>query len=136
MAFDPVRSESEQHKELGARLSTFSQGQEERLAEYRAEQLGLPYINLVVFPIDSDVLERIPKKDAIRAQGVLFYKQGGDVRVGVVDPSSPEVKALAKQIEERMVMNLICMWYPSVVLLHLLLGIGGMFRKTLLHKES
>jgi type II secretory ATPase GspE/PulE/Tfp pilus assembly ATPase PilB-like protein len=102
MAFDPVRSESEQHKELGARLSTFSQGQEERLAEYRAEQLGLPYINLVVFPIDSDVLERIPKKDAIRAQGVLFYKQGGDVRVGVVDPSSPEVKALAKQIEERM----------------------------------
>lgn len=100
MVFDPVRSEAEQHKELGARLSTFSQGQEERLAEHRAQELGLPYINLVVFPIDSDVLERIPKQDAIRAQAVLFYKQGSDVRVGAPDPTSPEVQKLSKYIEE------------------------------------
>ncbi len=101
MVFDPVRSESEQHKELGARLSTFSQGQEERLAEHRAEETGLPYINLVVFPIDSDVLERIPKQDAIRAQAVLFYKQGGDVRVAATDPTSPAAQEFAKQVEER-----------------------------------
>ncbi len=101
MVFDPVRSEAEQHKELGARLSTFSQGQEERLAEHRAQQLGLPYVNLVVFPIDSDVLERISKQDAIRAEAVLFYKQGADLRVGAVDPQSPETQALAKQIEQQ-----------------------------------
>src|SRR3989344_3171744 len=101
MVFDPVRSEADQHKELGARLSTFSQGQEERLAEHRAQQLGLPYINLVIFPIDSDVLERIPKQDAIAAKAVLFYKQGGDVRVGAVDPHSAEVQKLAKHIEDR-----------------------------------
>ena len=100
MVFDPYASETEQHKELGARLSTFSQGQEERLAEHRAQELGLPYINLVVFPIDSDVLERIPKQDAIRAQAVLFYKQGSDVRVGTSDPTSPEVQVLSKYIEE------------------------------------
>ena len=99
MVFDPVRSEAEQHKELGARLSTFSQGQEERLAEHKAQELGLPYINLVVFPIDSDVLERVPKQDSLRAQAVLFYKQGGDVRVGVVDPASAAVQEFAKQIE-------------------------------------
>lgn len=99
MVFDPVRSEAEQHKELGARLSTFSQGQEERLAERLAEELGLPYINLVVFPIDSDVLERVPKQDAIRAQAVLFYKQGGDVRIGVVNPKSQEVQEFSKNIE-------------------------------------
>lgn len=100
MVFDPVRSEDEQRKELGARLSTFSQGQEERLAEQRAQELGLPYVNLVVFPIDSDVLERIPKQDALKAQAVLFYKQGSDLRVGAVNPNSPEAQALSKQIEE------------------------------------
>jgi type II secretory ATPase GspE/PulE/Tfp pilus assembly ATPase PilB-like protein len=101
MVFDPVLSEAERNKELGARLSTFSQGQEERLAERRAEELGLPYINLVVFPIDSDVLERVPKTDALRAQAVLFYKQGGDIRLAAVDPSSKEVQELAKQIETK-----------------------------------
>ncbi|MEK7499767.1 MAG: GspE/PulE family protein, partial [Patescibacteria group bacterium] len=99
MAFDPVRSEAEQHKELGARLSTFSQGQEERLAEHKAQELSLPYINLVVFPIDSDVLERVPKQDSLRAQAVLFYKQGADVRVGVVDPVSKGVQEFVKQVE-------------------------------------
>ncbi len=102
MPFDPVLSESEQRKELGARLSTFSQGQEERLAERRAAQLNLPYVNLVVFPIDSDVLERVSRKDAIDAQAVLFYKQGGDVRLAAFDPSTPAVQSLAKQLEDTM----------------------------------
>lgn len=102
MVFDPVISESDRQKELSAKLSTFSQGQEERLATMKAEQLGLPYINLVIFPIDSDVLERISKQDAMRAQAVVFYKQGSDIRLGAVDPSSPEVTEIAKQVEERM----------------------------------
>jgi type IV pilus assembly protein PilB len=102
MVFDPVISESERQKELSAKLSHFSQGQEERLAKTRADQLGLPYINLVIFPIDSDVLERISKAEASASQTVLFYKQGGDVRLGSVDPSSPQAQAMAKQIEERL----------------------------------
>ncbi len=102
MVFDPVISEGEREKELSAKLATFSQGQEERLASVKAEQLGLPYINLVVFPIDSDVLERISKQDASRAQVALFYKQGADIRVGAVDPQSPGAQEIAKQVEEKM----------------------------------
>ncbi len=102
MVFDPVISEGEREKELSAKLATFSQGQEERLASVKAEQLGLPYINLVVFPIDSDVLERISKQDALRAQVALFYKQGADIRVGAVDPQSPGAQEIAKQVEEKM----------------------------------
>ncbi len=101
MVFDPIISESERQKELSAKLATFSQGQEERLASVKADQLGLPYINLVIFPIDSDVLERISKQDATRAQVALFYKQGADVRLGAVDPQSPETQEVAKQVEER-----------------------------------
>lgn len=100
MVFDPALSESERHKELGAKLVTFSQGQEERLAQHRSEQLGIPYINLVVFPIDSDVLERVSKQDAMIAEALLFYKQGGDIRVGAVNPAAPATLALISQIKE------------------------------------
>ncbi len=101
MVSHPMLSESDQQKELSARISNFSQEQQERLAQRRAEQSSLPYINLVIFPIDSDVLERMSKQDALRAQSVLFYKQGGDVRMGAVDPNSPEAQEFAKLIEER-----------------------------------
>src|SRR3989344_5357974 len=102
MVFDPVISESERQQELTAKLATFSQGQEERLASVKAEQLGLPYINLVVFPIDSDVLERISKQDAQAAQVALFYKQGADIRVGAVDPQSAGAQEVAKKVEQTM----------------------------------
>lgn len=101
MTFDPVISESDRQKELAAKLSTFSQGQEERLASLKAQELGLPYINLVIFPIDSDVLERVSKQDAEHAQAVLFYKQGADVRLGAVKPHSPEVTQLVSHIKEK-----------------------------------
>ncbi|MCE9643203.1 MAG: GspE/PulE family protein [Candidatus Andersenbacteria bacterium] len=100
MVFDPAVSESERHKELGAKLVTFSQGQEERLAQHRSEQLGIPYINLVVFPIDSDVLERVSKQDAMTAEALLFYKQGGDIRIGAVNPTAPATISLVAKIKE------------------------------------
>ncbi len=100
MVFDPVISESDRQKELGAKLATFSQGQEERLASLKAEQLGLPYINLVIFPIDSDVLERVSKHDAARAEIVIFYKQGADVRLGAVDPESESAQEVVQQVQE------------------------------------
>lgn len=102
MVFDPVVSESERHKELGAKLVTFSQGQEERLAQHRAEQSGLSYINLVVFPIDSDVLEKVSKKDALESETILFYKQGGDVRMGAVNPSDPKAIAMIALVKEQL----------------------------------
>ncbi|MEO6077731.1 MAG: ATPase, T2SS/T4P/T4SS family, partial [Candidatus Andersenbacteria bacterium] len=102
MVFNLAASESERHKELGAKLVTFSQGQEERLAQHRSEQLGVPYINLVVFPIDSDVLERVSKQEALNAETLLFYKQGGDVRVGAVNPAEQKTIDLIGKIKEEL----------------------------------
>lgn len=100
MALDVSVDEHDRNKELSAKLSTFSQGQEERLAQRRSEQLGLPYINLVVFPIDADILERVPKPLAERAQAIFFYKQGGDIRVGAVNPEAPETQEIIARIKE------------------------------------
>lgn len=92
-------NEAEYNQALAARLYSLGTQQQERLARRRAEELKLPYINLSMWPVDPDVLEKIPKQIAEKAEAVLFYKQGKDIRVGVVNPTLPgvaEVDAIVK----------------------------------------
>lgn len=100
LVHDPS-NEGELKKELSAKLGMLGREQEERLAQERADRLGLPYISLVTFPIDPDVLEVIPKAQAEAAGIALFYRQGKDVRVGVVNPSQPGVSEVVQQLAER-----------------------------------
>ncbi len=86
MAYDPSLSNEDRQKELDAKLHQLSLEQQERLAEHRAQEFGMPYVSLVLFPIDPDVLETVPKSMAAKASATMFYKQGRDVRVGVVNP--------------------------------------------------
>ncbi|MDP3997313.1 MAG: GspE/PulE family protein [Candidatus Andersenbacteria bacterium] len=94
--------EKELKKDLSAKLSALGGEQQERLARRRAQALDLPYINLTMFPIDPDVLEILPRSQAERAQAVLFYKQGKDVRVGAVNPVLSEVAETTALIKERL----------------------------------
>lgn len=98
---DPSDQQSERQKELQARLGVLATEQQERLAQYRAEQLGLPYVSLALFPIDADVLERLPKSQAIAAQAVLFYKQGKDIRLAAVNPGSQEVTKIIEALKQQ-----------------------------------
>lgn len=79
--------EAELKKDMQARLGVLASEQEERIARRRAESLELPYITLHAFPLDADVLEIVPRTLAQQASAVLFYRQGKDIRVGVVNPS-------------------------------------------------
>lgn len=81
-----TNDEAELKKDMTARLSVLTSEQEERIARHRAENLGLPYVTLYAYPLDADVLEIIPKTLAQEASAVLFYRQGKDIRVGVVNP--------------------------------------------------
>lgn len=101
MLYDPSASEAERKKELSSRLQALSSTQEEKLAQQNADQLGLPYMSLTVFPIDQDTLEIVPKDIAQKASTVLFYRKGKDVRLASVQPNGQGVdeivKSLAKQ---------------------------------------
>lgn len=101
MVLDPTLSDADKKKELTVKLSGLAQEQQERLAQYRAQQDNLPYVSLVTFPIDSETLEFIPKTQAQAAAAVLFYKHGQDVRLAVVNADEPEVKAMVAQLEKR-----------------------------------
>ncbi|MEX1112246.1 MAG: GspE/PulE family protein [Candidatus Andersenbacteria bacterium] len=101
MAIDPIVSEEDRHEELSAKLHQLEYEQQERMAQRRAEEAGLPYVSLVVFPINSEVLEVIPKNKAKAAGAVLFYKQGKDFRLATVNPSVPEVKEIINELVDR-----------------------------------
>jgi type II secretory ATPase GspE/PulE/Tfp pilus assembly ATPase PilB-like protein len=93
--------DGELRKDLAAKLATMTGEQQERLARRRADELQLPYISLTVFPIDPDTIEGVPKVLAERAQGVLFYRQGRDVRIGAVNPKLPNFAELSAYVAKK-----------------------------------
>lgn len=91
----------DERQEIEARLKALSLQQEERLARHRAQLFRLPYVSLLTFPVDAEVLLLIPKEEARAAGAVLFYKHGRDVRLGAVNPADERVAALRKSVAKR-----------------------------------
>ena len=85
-------------KEVEAKLQALGARQEERLARHRAEQFGLPYVDLFAYPIDQAVLGLIDKEAAAAASAVVFYKKGNDIRIGAVNPKSEEFRRLMEKL--------------------------------------
>lgn len=100
LVHDPS-DEGELKKELSAKLGMLGREQEERMAQQRAQQLKLPYISLVTFPIDPDMLEAMPKEEAQAAGVALFYRQGKDLRLGAVNPALAASKQVVEQLTKR-----------------------------------
>ena len=65
--------------------------QEERHVEENAKRLALPYVNLANYPLTSEVLSYIPEEDAIRYRVIPYLKVGRSLKVGAMEPKSPEV---------------------------------------------
>lgn len=86
---------------LGDRLKVLEIEQEERLARRRAAALHLPYINLILQPLNPEDIEQVPREQVEKVQAVLFYKHGRDVRMAAINPEAPEVKAMQKELAER-----------------------------------
>jgi type II secretory ATPase GspE/PulE/Tfp pilus assembly ATPase PilB-like protein len=64
----------------------------------RAAGFGLPYIDLFGFPVSADAISLIKETDATRLRIICFYYDGANVRIGVMDPSNPEIKAIGDTI--------------------------------------
>lgn len=96
-----VRSDNinDRRQEIEARLNALGVEQEERLAKRRADQFQLPYANLLTFPIEANDLALISKKEVREFSAALFYKQGADVRIGVVNPGLSGLQEFLKRVE-------------------------------------
>lgn len=87
--------------DVKAKLSALNVQQEERLAQHRAESMGMPYADLFAYPFEYGVLENIPKSRAKELGTVLFYKKGKVIRLGTVNPNEEGVDQLVEDIKER-----------------------------------
>jgi len=64
----------------------------------RAAGFGLPYIDLFGFPVSADAISLIDEAVAARLRIICFYYDGANVRIGVMDPSDPEIKTIGDAI--------------------------------------
>jgi len=71
-------------------LIKLTREQEEKLAQRKAENLGLPYINLVKIYIDPEALETITQAEARKARMAVVYKKGRILKIALCDPKNPE----------------------------------------------
>ncbi len=70
---------------------------EEEETQKQAAAQKLPYINLNGYPLDAQALNLLTKQDAQNFGGVVFYREGRNVKIGVL-ASSPKLKALAEML--------------------------------------
>jgi type IV pilus assembly protein PilB len=73
----------------------------ERQTKDRAASLGLSYVDLFGFPISQEAIALIPEADAVRLSMVCFLYDGANVRIGVIDPSFPEIEKITEEIKKQ-----------------------------------
>lgn len=74
--------------------------QEERHTEELAKKLNLPYAMLVGYPLTEEILSYIPEQIAIEHYIIPFLKVGKTLKIGAVNPSSPEFKKYLAQLSK------------------------------------
>lgn len=72
----------------------------ESKAQFKAQSLNLPYINLDKFPISPEAISLIPKEEALKNKIVCFYRTFKEARFGVIDPTNEEIQDIAYAAKE------------------------------------
>jgi len=70
----------------------------ERATKKKADNAGIPYINLVGFPISPEALALITEEEARGLSVVCFYYDGKQLRLAATRPDNPQVLSLAKEL--------------------------------------
>jgi len=73
---------------------------EEEQTALRAASLGIPYVDLNIFPVGAEVISIVPKEIAKEAKLAVIHKSGRNIRVGVLEPSDKNTEKVIKKLEE------------------------------------
>ncbi|MFA6551599.1 MAG: GspE/PulE family protein [Patescibacteria group bacterium] len=66
----------------------------EKIVSERANSAGLPYINLVGFPVSPEALSKLPETESKRLQAVCFFYDGEQLRLGATEATAEVNEAL------------------------------------------
>jgi len=75
--------------------------QKEVEARVKADELGLPYINLKTFPIAPETLTTVEEEQSKKLKMVCFYRDDRTIKLGAFDPANEEVAGLMDEIKKK-----------------------------------
>lgn len=88
-------------RKLGKTLVDLGYIEETAILELISEQLGIAYISLKKYPINQDILRKLPEIQARRFRAIALAEENGKILVGMADPSDifayDEIKKVLKQ---------------------------------------
>jgi type II secretory ATPase GspE/PulE/Tfp pilus assembly ATPase PilB-like protein len=82
--------------------------EEESRAQYLAKKLGLKYINLLTFPVESDALALVGDEDAHDGKLAVLQKRGKKLAVAVYDPSNTVTQRVLARLKDEGFDSSIC----------------------------
>ena len=69
---------------------------EEEETQRKAKNLKLSYINLYGFPVDVAALNLIPYEDAVSIGAAVFFKEGRNIKLGMLEPTDRVTQLLQR----------------------------------------
>lgn len=87
--------------DLQRTLADVNRSMEEEQAANKAGALGLPYVNLLRFPVDLNVLGLFSEDEAKRSESFPFYRELHDVRIATMNPGNPLLQEKVKEMSEK-----------------------------------
>jgi type IV pilus assembly protein PilB len=90
----------ELEKELEEKLLAIRIQRIEDEAKALAQKLGLPYVNLKMFPVDANAVAVLDEKEARSGQLIVISKTGRNLRVAVLNPQNPQTQLILNKLKE------------------------------------
>ncbi|MDP3965042.1 MAG: GspE/PulE family protein [bacterium] len=97
----PQSSGLAQDDPLGEKIKEIDIKEQERVTKRRAADLNLGFISLRGYPISPEMLKMVPEMTARKTRAIPFYESNGQVRLGIVDPTTPGLEELVAELMKR-----------------------------------
>jgi len=88
------------NKKLQEKVTELQRKEEEVRAQKMAEKFSLPYINLIIRPIDLDDFSILPEEKAKKGKMVILKKTGQALKIAVLNPQDTETKKIIEEFQK------------------------------------
>ena len=87
--------------DLEEKLKSIRRKEEEEEARKKAQEFGLPYLDLSVYFIDPSVLNIIPEEEAKKGNLAVIKKEGKRIYIAVKDPLDKNTRRVLDKLKEQ-----------------------------------
>jgi len=97
----PKIQERNVQEKLGDKLKVITEENEEIKTQQKAQEYGMPYIDLSEFPVSNESLQSIPENICIDNNLICFVNTGEEIRLATTDPENKKNDEIRNQLEEQ-----------------------------------